>query len=121
MFGHDIRRSQVSTGSLDVGKLQVAWRWTSHQPPLPAWGQPAKGDAIANLKDFASMRNYDPAFHPISGGGRVYFGSNVDDSVRCLDLESGKLQWIFTTGGPVRIAPALANGKLYFGSDEGSA
>ena len=81
----------------------------------------AKGDAFANLRDFQSMRNYDAVFHPIIVGKRVFFGSNVDDTVRCLDAASGKTLWTFTVGGPVRIAPTFHEDKLYFGADDGYA
>jgi len=67
------------------------------------------------------MRNYDPVFHPIAFGDSVVLASNVDDSVRCLAAEDGSLRWTFLTGGPVRIAPSLHEGRLYFGSDDGAA
>ena len=120
-FGHDGRRSQVTDEPLEVTKLRPAWRWQSVQPPLPAWGQPAKGDAFSNLRDFPAMRNIDPAFHPIIAGGNLYFASNVDDSVRCLDVQTGEVRWTFTVGGPVRIAPSFAEGHIYFGADDGFA
>ena len=120
-FGHDARRSQTTDEVLDCPKLQRAWTWKSVQPPLPAWGQPAKGDAFANLKNFASMRNYDPAFHPIVIGDDVYFASNADDAVYCLNAKSGKVNWTFIAGGPIRIAPTFADGRLHFGADDGFA
>jgi outer membrane protein assembly factor BamB len=67
------------------------------------------------------MRNYDPAFHLIVVGDSIYFGSSADDAVHCLDAKTGKRKWFFATGGPVRIAPAWHNGRLYFGSDDGCA
>ncbi len=118
-FGHDARRSQVSLESVDFTKLARLWDWQSPQAPLPAWGQPAKGDAFASLRDLASMRNYDPVFHPIAVGDAVYFGSNADDSVRCLDAVSGEQRWQFIAGGPVRIAPTFDAGRIYFGADDG--
>ncbi len=120
-FGHDARRSQISAEQLDSAKLSQSWAWTSLQPPLSAWGQPAKGDAYSNLRDFQSMRNYDPVFHPIVVGDALYFGSNVDDSVRCLDAATGKVRWTFIAGGPVRIAPTFDEGRIYFGADDGYA
>ncbi len=65
------------------------------------------------------MRNYDLAFHAIAVGDAVYFGSSADDTVRCLDAATGRVAWSCTTGGPVRLAPAWSEGRIYFGSDDG--
>ena len=67
------------------------------------------------------MRNYDPCFHVTVAGGRAYFGSSVDDSVRAVDVVTGEVAWTFTTDGPVRIAPTVAGEHVYFGSDDGRA
>lgn len=120
-FRHDNHRSGKTAERLSAESLERQWTWQSPQPPQPAWAGPAKWDAFANLKPLRSMRNYDPAFHPIAVGGSVYFGSSVDDSVHCLDAASGKEKWSYTTDGPVRIAPAYVDGRLYFGSDDGRA
>ncbi len=65
------------------------------------------------------MRNYDPVFHVVVASGRVFFGSTVDDSVRCLDALTGETRWIHHTDGPVRIAPTYHDNRIYFGSDDG--
>lgn len=52
-------------------------------------------------------------------GDRVYFGSPVDHQVRCLDLQSGKEIWHLFTDAPVRLAPSVADGRVYVGSDDG--
>ena len=67
------------------------------------------------------MRNYDEVFQPILVGQDVFFGSSVDDSITCLDAESGEEKWFFCAEGPIRIAPTFSDGKLYFGSDDGHA
>ena len=66
------------------------------------------------------MRNYDPVFHVVVASGRVFFGSTVDDSVRCLDALTGETRWIHHTDGPVRIAPTFHANRSYFGSDDGT-
>ncbi|MGI9456759.1 MAG: LamG-like jellyroll fold domain-containing protein [Aeoliella sp.] len=101
--------------------LSVDWHLGSPQVPQPAWYGPAKWDAYANLRDLHSMRNYDPVFHAIGAEGRVYYGSSVEQCVKCVDAASGELRWSFFTNGPVRVPPAYSDGKLYFGSDDGFA
>jgi len=117
-YRHDNQRS----GTTDVSPklpLTQAWQVTSPAPPQRAWAGPAKWDAFAALDNQRSMRDFDPAFYVTSADHRVYFGSSVDDSVHCLDLETGEQIWQFRTDGPVRIAPTLHNNKTYFGSDDG--
>ncbi len=118
---HDNRRSGATAEKLDVSRFATAWTWQSPHPPIPAWSGPARWDAYAGTKNLPSMRNYDPVFHVTAAAGRVYFGSSVDDSVRCLDARSGRVLWIFTTDGPVRLAPTIAGKRVYFGSDDGHA
>ena len=118
---HDNRRSGFTTEQLETGALAVAWHWTSPHPPQPAWSGPARWDAFARRHNLPAMRNYDPVFHVTAAAGRVYFGSSVDDSVRCLDANNGEVLWTFTTGGPVRVAPTIAHDHVYFGSDDGFA
>jgi len=63
--------------------------------------------------------DFDYAFHPVIAGDLVYFGSSADDTVRALNIATGKEVWRFTTSGPVRFAPAIGNGKAYIASDDG--
>jgi len=62
---------------------------------------------------------FDAGYEPIVAAGLVYVGSPVDDSIRAFRVEDGELEWRFTTGGPVRFAPAFHGGKIYAGSDDG--
>ncbi|MDE0938599.1 MAG: PQQ-binding-like beta-propeller repeat protein [Pirellulales bacterium] len=120
-YRHDNARSGQTPESLLPKELGPAWHWKSLRPPLPAWAGPAKWDAYNDIPRLNSMRNYDAALHTTVGGGKVYFGSSIDDTVHCLDAATGAPLWSYTTDGPVRIAPSLAEGSVYFGSDDGSA
>lgn len=120
-YRHDNRRSGATAEQIPAASLSEQWVYRSPQPPQPAWHGPAKWDAYAGIRGLRSMRNYDPVFHPIVVGERVYFSSSADDSVHCIDALSGESLFEFCTDGPVRSAPAYAAGKLYFGSDDGHA
>jgi outer membrane protein assembly factor BamB len=120
-FRHDNTRSARSSESLPAAELGLAWLWQSAEPPQPAWAGPAKWDAYNDIPRLNSMRNYDAAPHVAVAGEQLYFGSSLDDTVRCLDARSGVERWRFTTEGPVRIAPAVSDDKVYFGSDDGTA
>lgn len=120
-FRHDVQRSGVTSERLLATRLEKVWEWQSGGFPNPAWAGPAKWDAYAGIRDLRSMRNYDNGFQPVSAQGQVYFGSSVDDTVRCLNAKTGALVWQFVTDGPIRVAPTLSAGHVYFGSDDGYA
>jgi outer membrane protein assembly factor BamB len=62
---------------------------------------------------------FDRAYHVAVAGGSVFFGSSADDKIYCLEASTGRERWSFFTGGPVRLAPAFAEGRIYAGSDDG--
>ncbi len=119
-YRHDYRRSAATDEKIDIASLGLLWAWHSGQLPQRAWDGAAMMDAYHGGTP-GDMRNYDPAFYAVASGGAVLFGSTVDDSVHCIDGATGKERWRFTTGAPVRVAPTVDGGKVYFGSDDGFA
>ncbi len=99
--------------------LRLLWVHRPRLAPRPAWPDPAPNDFWHKKHNLAPRVIYDRAFHLAAAGGKVYFGSSADDQVHCLDLATGKEEWTFFSGGPVRLSPTLAGGKVYFGSDDG--
>ncbi|MBM4030750.1 MAG: hypothetical protein FJ291_03090 [Planctomycetes bacterium] len=100
--------------------LEEAWVRQPSVPPSPAWPEsPAKQDVWHRLAWMAPTLSYDWAPQLAVAGGRVFFGSSGDDTVYCLDARTGGLLWAFTTEGPVRLAPTVADGRVYVGSDDG--
>ncbi len=117
-YMRDASRSGVTTVQLEP-PLKQAWTFKALHPPAPAWGEPARQDFYHDHFDLRAPETYDRAFHVVAAGGIVCFGSSSQDKVYALDAESGAIRWTFFAEGPVRFAPALAEGRVYFGSDDG--
>lgn len=122
-YRRDPRRSAVSTDRLEF-PLNVAWHRTASHPPAPAFADPLRHPTevdFTQVRDFSQpvQLNFDHAFHPVAADGRVFFGSSANDSVRCVSLTTGRQEWVFVTGGPVRFAPQVVGDRLYVASDDG--
>jgi len=117
---HDNMRSGITDETLKL-PLNEVWEFQSRHEPRPAWPAPAKQDFWHELRELRPVVTYDRAFHAVVAGDAVYFGSTADDKVYCLDAATGDVRWTFYTEGPVRLAPTVADGKVYFTSDDGRA
>ncbi len=117
--GGDIRRSNVSTEVLDL-PLAESWRHEPFHAPKPAWPEgPAKRDVYRKVYGLSPTVTFDRAFQPVIVAGKLYYGSSADDAIRCLDATTGEFLWGYGTEGPIRLAPTVHDGKVYFGSDDG--
>ena len=122
-YRHDAARSARGAETLATPLRQV-WRFRPRQSPLPAWHNPLRDPYPL---DFAYARDepqpvhldFDQAPQPVGAGGLVYFGSSADDTLRALDLATGRIRWRFTAGGPIRFAPAVWDGRVYVACDDG--
>ena len=65
------------------------------------------------------LMQYDRQFEPVVMDGVMVLAFNDADKVIGMDVESGKTLWTFFTDGPVRLAPALWEGKAYVSCDDG--
>ena len=100
--------------------FSVTETWRRDLPaPSPAWTTPARRSYWQQLEGILPRVTGDWANHAIADESRVWLGSSADDTVRCIDAQTGEPQWSFTVDGPVRYAPVLAGGRLFFGSDDG--
>lgn len=99
--------------------LVEKWRFQPKHAPSPAWPHPARNDLGHNRRGLRNRMLFDHAFHVVVAGQGVYYSSSASDTVVCLDVESGRVQWTYFTEGPVRFAPTVADGSLYVGSDDG--
>ncbi|MCF6311312.1 MAG: PQQ-binding-like beta-propeller repeat protein [Verrucomicrobiales bacterium] len=120
-FRGDSQRSGVADENIDASKLSLQWTWNSDAVPQTAWASPARWDAYKNIINLRAMRNYDAAFGVAVSGSSAYVASSSEDAVICLDLNTGGVRWKFWAGGPVRITPTIAEGRVYFGCDDGQA
>jgi len=109
MYRKDSRRSAITDEALRF-PLRKAWIYRCAQAPRPAW--PAQPKLLHRV-------DYDAAAQLVVAEGLVCFGSSADDTVRALDLDTGRERWRFTAGGPVRLAPQIYRGKAYFAADDG--
>ena len=88
----------------------LAWTHRFVHKPRPAWREPAWETQRIDM-DYA---------YPIAADAEtVYVASSSDHAVHAMDLKSGQLRWRFFTEGPVRLAPTVYRGKVYFSSDDG--
>lgn len=95
-----------STTEALPGQMALAWSLTL-PAPQPAW--PASQPWL----------RYDESYAPVAARGKLFVPSMVTDCVTAYRLDDGKLLWRFHADGPVRFAPAYANDRVYFGSDDG--
>jgi len=86
-------------------------QWVRHlPPPEPAW--PVNEDTGDNLQ-------FDGSYEPVVSDKRIYIPSMVRDTLTAYNTDTGKELWRFYADGPVRFAPCVYRGKIYFVSDDG--
>ena len=109
-------RAGFTTERLDPS-LRPAWILRAPAKPEKAWSgprsTPIEGHEMRHRVDF------DDAMQVAISGGRVFYGSSVDHHLYCVDANTGDSIWSYYTEGPIRLAPTLAHGNVYFGSDDG--
>lgn len=119
-YQHDYARTGVARESL-LAPFTDGWVHRSRHAPRPAWRGEAKWDGWNKVYDLKSRQIFDYAYHPVIADGRLYYGSSADDKIYCLDAATGEQRWTFFTEGPVRLAPTIAEGRVFVGSDDGQA
>lgn len=121
MWRYDANRSAASPNGLPS---TLYLQWVLELPPLePAW--PAGDGAVTGTEDLAvedgkaRRMTFDIAYAPVVVGETMFVGSSFDGSLRAYDTETAAEQWCFFAEGPIRFAPAVVDGKVYFVSDDG--
>jgi outer membrane protein assembly factor BamB len=104
MWRYDAQRTSASPQQL-AEKLYL--QWSRDLPPeVPAWPEQEK-------------MPFDLCYEPVIAGKTLYLNSSRHDCIRALDLETGDRRWVFYADGPIRFAPAVWQGKLFFTADDG--
>jgi outer membrane protein assembly factor BamB len=115
------QRNAVTDEKLALPLTQV-WEHRPRHAPQPAWPRPAKRDFFhegGRAIPLDARSTLGRAYQVVVAGGSLYYASPANHAVICLDTRSGKPRWSFFTAAPVRRAPSIHDGKVYFGSDDG--
>jgi outer membrane protein assembly factor BamB len=115
---HDVSRVGHTQQGLKA-PLRAGWSFASPVAPELAW--PGEDGRVIEGMELKNRIRFDDVFHTAIAGGKVYFGSSVDGRVYCYELATGKELWARFTDGPIRLAPMVAEGRVYVGSDDGYA
>ncbi len=69
--------------------------------------------------DDAEKVAFDVSYEPVVSGRTMFVASMVTDSITAYETDTGRERWRFYANGPFRFAPAVWDGKLYAGNDDG--
>jgi len=108
-YRSDIARSGITSETVGP-ELFLQWRYVPAHKPKPAWPMPSE--------ELPRMHN-DNVYHVVIADGSAYFGSSTTNKVYSIELTDGDISWMYFAEGPVRFAPTIYDGKVYFGSDDG--
>jgi outer membrane protein assembly factor BamB len=87
---------------------QIHLQWLRTLPePRPAW--PASQPGL----------RFDVSYSPVAAGGMLFVPSMAADTLTAYDAATGEEAWRFYADGPVRFAPIVDRGKVYFAADDG--
>ena len=112
---HDNQRSGVTAEAVRP-PLALRWVFQSPFPPAKGWAPPVNGYGARKNKPNVS---YDDAFRVVAAGDACYFASSAENRIYAIDAATGTIRWSAFTDAAPRLAPALWQGKLYAGADDG--
>ena len=115
-YQHDNQRTAVTSETLAPEALVNTWTFDPPHPPAKGWPRPVVGYGAYKNK---SNVDYDDAYHVTVAGNLAYFSASAENRVYALDVATGRIVWSFFTDAAPRLAPALWEGRAYFGADDG--
>lgn len=104
MWRGDAGRSGATSEGLP-GELNLLWS-RRLSPLTPAWEEDRR-------------LYFDAGYEPVAAHGLLFIASSHNDSLTAFQIDSGEEHWRFHAGGPVRFAPVVSDGLLFFGADDG--
>ncbi|MEO1997339.1 MAG: PQQ-binding-like beta-propeller repeat protein, partial [Planctomycetaceae bacterium] len=113
---HDNTRGGATDEHL-VWPLQQHWKTVAPGALNMAWSGP--NGRIIEGKDLRHRVQFDSVFHVAVAGNRLFFGSSVDHTLNCVDVDTGRRLWRFFADGPIRLAPTVWQDIVLFGADDG--
>ncbi len=114
-----VERRAFSAETFPQG-LKRAWTLSAHAP-TPAWPKPARRSYWQQLDDITARVTDDHGYHPVMAEGYVLFASSADDHLYCVRADTGEQVWRVGADGPLRYAPYVSDGRVFFGGDDGLA
>ncbi len=108
MWGYDASRRGITPVELSE---TLHLQWIREMPePRRAWRR--------QVDDWDKLE-FDLSYSPVAMGGSLFVPSMVTDRLTAYDIDTGRELWRYYVDGPVRLAPAAWDGKVYFVSDDG--
>lgn len=104
MYRHDPARSGATSEPLPA-ELHLQWTRTL-EASTAAWPNEPR-------------LHFDVGYEPVVADGLVVVGSANEASVAAYRLDDGAPVWRYFADGPVRFAPVIGKGHVWFGSDDG--
>lgn len=99
--------------------LGEAWVLHAAFAPQPAWPMPARQDFYHNIVALEPWAIHENALQVTAAGDALFYGSPADHAVCCIEAATGRLRWKYFAEAPVRYVPTVANGRVFFGADDG--
>ncbi|MCA1809644.1 MAG: PQQ-binding-like beta-propeller repeat protein, partial [Lentisphaerae bacterium] len=110
MWAYDAARSADSPAVAQL-PTELHLQWLRELPrPRRAW--PKQWDDRDKLE-------FDRSYAPVVADGRMFVCSMVADSLTAYSIQDGAELWRFYSAGPMRLAPAVREGRVYAVSDDG--
>ena len=117
-YRHDIARSGITSERIET-PLTERWVFMPRKGPEPAWPLPSP-KPLGGILELPRV-HFDDTFHVVVAGDVLCFGSSSENKVYCLNTSTGRIQWTKRLAGPVRLAPTIADNRVFVAADDGCA